>query len=361
MKKEQNKPMIATGSASGLTISYHIFNLITNPKNHFPMQNDEAVQIAILDDYQGVALQSADWSSLKGDAKITVFRDHLTDPAALVERLKPFDVLCVMRERTPLTRELLDQLPNLKLIASTGFRNASIDLAAANQRGITVCNTGYSSHGAIEMTWALILAMLRNVPAEFASVQRGQWQTSIGGDLKGKTLGLVGLGNIGASMAKIAQAFGMKVLAWSQNLTLESAEKQGAQLVSKEELFSTADIISVHLVLSQRSRGIVAAAEFGLMKPTAYFVNTSRGPLVDESALIHALESRSIAGAALDVYEIEPLPASHPYRSLERLLVSPHIGFVTEETYKIFYRDTVENIAAWLKGTPVRVSAPQEG
>jgi phosphoglycerate dehydrogenase-like enzyme len=322
------------------------------------MQSDELVQVAIVDDYQGVALQSADWSELKGDAEITVFRDHLSDSAALVERLKPFDVLCVMRERTPLTRELLEQLPNLKLIASTGSRNASIDLAAANQRGITVCNTGYSPHGAIEMTWALILAMLRNVPAEFASVQRGQWQTSIGGDLQGKTIGLVGLGNIGARIAQIAHAFGMNVLAWSQNLTLESAEKQGARLVSKEELFSAADIVTVHLVLSPRTRGIVGAAEFGVMKPTAYFVNTSRGPLVEENALIQALESRAIAGAALDVYEIEPLPASHPYRSLERLLVTPHIGFVTEETYKIFYRDTVENIAAWLKGTPVRVSAP---
>jgi phosphoglycerate dehydrogenase-like enzyme len=323
-----------------------------------PMQSDELVQVAIVDDYQGVALQSADWSQLEGDAEITVFRDHLSDSAALVERLKPFDVLCVMRERTPLTRELLEQLPNLKLIASTGSRNASIDLAAANQRGITVCNTGYSPHGAIEVTWALILAMLRNVPAEFASVQRGQWQTSIGGDLQGKTIGLLGLGNIGARIAQIAHAFGMNVLAWSQNLTLESSEKQGARLVSKEDLFSAADIVTVHLVLSPRTRGIVGAAEFGVMKPTAYFVNTSRGPLVDENALIQALESRAIAGAALDVYDIEPLPASHPYRSLERLLVTPHIGFVTEETYKIFYRDTVENIAAWLKGTPVRVSAP---
>src|SRR6185437_8640814 len=183
-------------------------------------------------------------------------------------------------------------------------------------------NTGYSPHGAIEMTWALILAMLRNVPAEFASVQRGQWQTSIGGDLQGKTIGLVGLGNIGARIAQIAHAFGMNVLAWSQNLTLESAEKQGARLVSKEELFSAADIVTVHLVLSPRTRGIVGAAEFGVMKPTAYFVNTSRGPLVEENALIQALESRAIAGAALDVYEIEPLPASHPYRSLERLLVT---------------------------------------
>ena len=322
------------------------------------MQNDEPVQVAILDDYQGVALQSADWSPLKENAEITVFRDHLSDSGALVERLKPFDVLCVMRERTPLTRAILEQLPNLKLIASTGSRNASIDLAAADERGVTVCGTGYSSHGAIEMTWALIKAMLRNVPAEFASVQRGQWQTSLGGDLEGKTIGLVGLGNIGARIAKIAQAFGMHILAWSQNLTRESAEKNGALLVSKEELFRTADIVTVHLVLSPRTKGIIGASELDLMKPTAYFVNTSRGPLVDENALINALKSQAIAGAALDVYETEPLPATHPFRSLDRLLVTPHLGFVTEETYKIFYRDTVENIAAWLSGTPVRVSKP---
>jgi phosphoglycerate dehydrogenase-like enzyme len=215
-----------------------------------------------------------------------------------------------------------------------------------------------SSHGAIEMTWALILALLRNVPAEFASVRAGQWQTTVGGDLDGKTIGLVGLGNIGAKIAKIAQAFGMKTVAWSHNLTRESAEKHGAILVSKEELFRTADIVTVHLVLSPRTEGIVGAAELGLMKKTAYFINTSRGPLVDESALINTLENKAIAGAALDVYEIEPLPAAHPFRSLDRLLVTPHIGFVTEETYKIFYRDTVENVAAWLNGTPVRVSAP---
>ncbi len=209
------------------------------------------------------------------------------------------------------------------------------------------------------MTWALILAMLRNVPAEFASLRSGRWQTSVvGGDLEGKTIGLLGLGNIGARIAKIAQAFGMKIHAWSQNLTRESAEQHGAVLVSKEELFRTADIVTVHLVLSPRTKGIVGAKELGLMKPAAYFVNTSRGPLVDENALIHALESQTIAGAALDVYEIEPLPASHPFRSLDRLLVTPHIGFVTEKTYEIFYRDTVENIAAWLSGAPVRVSAP---
>jgi phosphoglycerate dehydrogenase-like enzyme len=320
------------------------------------MQNDRLPQVALLDDYQGVALQSADWSPLNGKADITVFRDHLSDSAALVERLKPFDVLSVMRERTPLTRAILEQLPNLRLISSTGFRNASIDLTAAKERGITVCHTGYSSHGAIEMTWALILAMLRNVPAEFASVQKGRWQISVGGDLEGKTIGIVGLGNIGARIAKIAHAFGMNILAWSQNLTRESAEKQGARLVSKEDLFRTADIVTIHLVLSSRTKGVIGATEFGLMKPTAYFVNTSRGPLVDEDALINALKSRAIAGIALDVYDSEPLPATHPFRSLDRLLVTPHIGFVTNETYRIFYRDTVENIVAWLRGTPVRVS-----
>jgi phosphoglycerate dehydrogenase-like enzyme len=327
-------------------------------RNRFPMENTKLVQVAVLDDYQGVALHSADWSPLTEKAQVTVFRDHLANSAALVERLKPFDVLCVMRERTPLTREILEQLPELKLIASTGARNASIDLVAANERGITVCNTGYRANGAIEMTWALILALLRNIPAEFASVQAGQWQTSVGGDLDGKTIGLVGLGNIGGKIAKIAQAFGMKTIAWSQNLSLESADKHGATLVNKDELFRIADIVTVHLVLSQRTKGIVGAAELGLMKKTAYFINTSRGPLVDESALINALENRAIAGAALDVYEIEPLPASHPFRSLDRLLVTPHIGFVTEETYRIFYHDTVQNIVAWLSGTPVRVSAP---
>jgi phosphoglycerate dehydrogenase-like enzyme len=314
------------------------------------MKNDSPVQVAILDDYQGVALQSADWSLLEGQANITVFRDHLPDSTTLVERLKPFDVLCVMRERTPLTRTIFEQLPNLKLIASTGMRNASIDLAAAKDHGVTVCHTGYSAHGAIELTWALILAMLRHIPAEFASVQRGEWQISIGSDLDGKTMGLVGLGSIGTKIAKIAQAFGMNVLAWSQNLTREVAEEHGALLVSKEELFSASDIVSIHLVLSPRTKGIVGQTEIGLMKPTAYLVNTSRGPLVDENALVEALKTQSIAGAALDVFDIEPLPVSHPFRSLDRLLVTPHIGFVTKETYKIFYGDTVTNIAAWLAG-----------
>jgi phosphoglycerate dehydrogenase-like enzyme len=320
------------------------------------MPNDKPIKVAILDDYQGVALKLADWAVLKGKADITVFRDHLSDPAALVERLKPFDVVCVMRERTPFSRTILERLPNLKLLTSTGARNASIDLDAAHDRGITVCGTGYSPHGAIELTWALILAIVRNVPAEIGSLRAGQWQISVGGDLKGKTIGVVGLGSIGAKIARIALAFEMNVLAWSQNLTRETAEEHGTRLIGKEELFRHADIVTVHLVLSRRTEGVIGATELNLMKPSAYLVNTSRGPLVDETALINALKSRTIAGAALDVYNIEPLPESHPLRSLDNVLATPHIGFVTEDTYKIFYRDTVENITAWLSGKPVRVA-----
>jgi phosphoglycerate dehydrogenase-like enzyme len=323
------------------------------------MPNDKPIKVAILDDYQGVALQLTDWAVLRGKVDITVFRDHLSDLAALVERLKPFEVVCVMRERTPFSRSILEQLPNLKLLASTGARNASIDLDAAHERGVTICGTGYSSHGAIELTWALILAIVRNVPAEIASLRAGQWQISVGADLKGKTIGVLGLGNIGAKIARIALAFGMNVLAWSQNLTRETAEQHGARLVGKEELFRDADIVTVHLVLSRRTEGIIGAPELNLMRPSAYLVNTSRGPLVDEKALINALKNRTIAGAALDVYNVEPLPESHPFRSLNNVLATPHIGFVTEDTYKIFYRDTVENIAAWLSGKPVRVATPR--
>ncbi len=323
------------------------------------MPEDKSIKVAILDDYQGVALQSADWAVLHGKADLTVFRDHLTDPIALVERLKPFDVVCVMRERTPFTRSIIEQLPNLKLLASTGARNASIDLEAAHERGITVCGTGYSSNGAIELTWALILAIARNLPGELGSLRSGQWQISVGTDLEGRTIGVLGLGNIGAKIAGIARAFGMNVLAWSQNLTRETAQQHGALLVGKEELFRNADIITVHLVLSSRTKGLIGATELALMKPTAYLVNTSRGPLVDESALIDALKNRAIAGAALDVYNTEPLPESHPFRWLDNVLATPHIGFVTEKTYQTFYRDTVENITAWLSGKPVRVAKPR--
>ncbi len=320
------------------------------------MPNNKLVQVAVLDDYQAAALNSADWSVLSSKAEITLFHDHLNDPEAVVERLKPFDVICVMRERTPLTRTILEQLPKLKLICSTGSRNASIDLAAAAERGIPVCHTGYTSDATVELTWALILAMLRRIPAEFGSVRAGGWQVSLGEGLEGKTIGIVGLGRIGSRIAQVARTFGMKPVAWSQNLTSEAAKQAGVELVSKEALFRTANLVTIHLVLSPRTTGIVGPTELGWMKPTSYLVNTSRGPIVDEHALIHALQSASIAGAAIDVFEIEPLPESHPFRTLERLLVTPHIGFVTKETYAIFYRDTVENILAWLNGKPIRAS-----
>jgi phosphoglycerate dehydrogenase-like enzyme len=306
------------------------------------------VTIAILDDYQGAALAMADWSPLQGRAEIVVFRDHLSDVEALVARLAPFDVVCVMRERTPLTREIIERLPRLRLIASTGTVNASIDREAAHERGIAIAHTGYTSHGAIELTWALILAAVRRIPAEVNAFRAGGWQVAIGGDLQHRTLGIVGLGRIGAASARIAAAFGMKTIAWSPNLTPEKAEAAGARYVTKDELFAQADIVTVHLVLGKRSRGIVGNAELALMKPSAWLVNTSRGPLVDEDALIGALRQKRIAGAALDVFAIEPLPADHPFRTLPNVVATSHVGFVTEETYEIFYGDTVKNIVAWL-------------
>jgi len=322
------------------------------------MSADQRIKIAILDDFQGVALKMADWSALRAKAEITVFRDHLSEPAAVIQRLKLFDVVCVMRERTPLPRTILEQLPNLKLIASTAARNASIDVAAAIERGIIVCGTGYSANGAAELTWALIMAAVRDLPAECAAIRKGQWQVSVGENLEGKTIGVVGLGRIGSSVAKYAHAFGMNVIAWSQNLTSETAEQRGARLVSKEELFREADIVTVHLILSGRTRGIIGAPELKLMKSTAYFINTSRGPLVDENALIAALKNHAIAGAALDVFDVEPLPESHPFRSLDNVVATGHIGFVTRESYTKFYGDTVDNILAWLDGKPIRVMNP---
>ena len=313
------------------------------------------VNIAILDDYQNVALKLADWSRLQGRSKVTVFNDHVSDPAALVERLKPFEVISVMRERTPLPRSIIEQLPNLKLIASNAPRNASIDVAAAKEHGIIVCGTGYSSTATVELTWALIHALVRNLPAEHTSVRSGGWQLSVGEDLHGKTLGIVGLGNIGSLVAKVAHAFGMSVIAWSQNLTREHAEEHDARLVAKEELFREADIVTVHLVLSKRTIGIIDASELELMKPTAYLINTSRGPLITEDALAAALKNHKIAGAALDTYDIEPLPLDHPFRSIENAITTPHIGYVTRGIYEAFYGHTVENILAWLDGQPIRV------
>jgi phosphoglycerate dehydrogenase-like enzyme len=306
------------------------------------------MKVAILDDYQDVALRLADWSAVARRAEITVFNDHVADPGMLVERLSPFDAVCVMRERTPLSREILQQLPRLKLIASTGPRNASIDMQAAAERGILVTATGYESTPTIELTWALILASARHLTLEAGRVRDGGWQTSIGANLRGKCLGVLGLGNIGKEVAQIGLAFGITVIAWSQNLTAEIASAAGAALVAKDVLFRQADIVTIHLVLSRRTTGLVGAAELALMKPTARLINTSRGPIVDQAALIEALQAHRIAGAALDVFDAEPLPADHPFRTLVKVLATPHIGYVTEELYRTFYGDAAASIAAWL-------------
>src|SRR3989442_307091 len=305
-------------------------------------------KIAVLDDYQNVAFESADWSVLRDRADIAVFQNHLADPDAVIERLLPFDVVCVMRERTPLPRNVIERLPNLKLIASTGPGNASIDVVAAADRGIVVSHTGYRSAPTIELTWALILASARNIVAESNSVRSGGWQTSVGMDLQGKTLGVLGLGRIGSAVARIGRDFGMNLVAWSQNMTSESAQAAGAVLVSKDQLFEQADILTIHLVLSGRTRGLVGAAELARMKPTARLINTSRGPIVDEQALISALRNKQIAGAAIDVFDIEPLPASHPFRTLDNVLATPHIGYVAQGLYRTFYVDSVTNIGKWL-------------
>jgi phosphoglycerate dehydrogenase-like enzyme len=305
-------------------------------------------RVAVLDDYQNVALSLADWSALIARATVTVFNDHFADAAALVERLQPFDIVCVMRERTPMTRSIIERLPKLRLIASTGKQNASIDLKAAEERGVTVVHTGYTSAPTIELTWALILASARNLVAENASLRRGGWQQSVGDDLAGQTLGVLGLGNIGGAVAKIGNAFGMKVIAWSENLTTEHAAELGATRVSKDELFKNADIVSIHLVLSRRTRGLVGATELALMKPTSRLINTSRGPIVVEADLIAALKDKKISAAAIDVFDEEPLPLGHPFRALPNLLATPHIGYVSRGLYTRFYQDTVENICRWL-------------
>lgn len=305
-------------------------------------------QIAILDDYQNVALTYGDWSAINKLAEIAVFNDHLSAKEEVIKRLKPFQVIAVMRERTPLTREILSQLPNLKLIISTGERNASIDIKAAEEFGIAISPTRYQSNGAPELTWALVLALAKHIVPETNQVRKNGWQTEIGIDLKGKTIGIVGLGRIGSTIARYAKAFEMEVIAWSENLTEEKAAAQRAKLVSKEELFKNADFVSVHLVLSSRSRGIIGEKELNLMKPTAFLINTSRGPLVDEAALISILTQKKIAAAALDVYETEPLPLQHPFRTLANVLATPHIGYVTENTYQTFYEDIRNRIAEWL-------------
>lgn len=313
------------------------------------------MRIAVLDDYQDVALTMADWSVLDGRAEVTVFTEHMADTDELVQALAPFDAVVAMRERTPFTAERLQRLPALRLLVTTGMANASIDVAAATAQGVTVCGTGGSAPATVEHTWALLLALVRAVPAEDAGMRAGGWQTTVGFGLHGRCLGVVGLGRLGSQVAAIGAAFGMRVIAWSQHLDGDQATAAGVTPVGKEELFRQADVVTVHYKLSERSTGLVGATELGWMKPTAYLVNTSRGPIVDTDALVAALREERIAGAAVDVYDVEPLPADHPLRSTPRTVLSPHLGYVTDTGYRIFYGDAVEDIVAFLDGSPLRL------
>jgi phosphoglycerate dehydrogenase-like enzyme len=313
-----------------------------------------AVTVAVLDDYQGVARGLAAWDTLPAGSEVSVFRDHVADEEALAERLAPFEVIVAMRERTPFPRTLLARLPALRLLVTTGRRNAAIDVAAAKERGVLVCGTDTLPYPTAELTFGLILALVRRIPEEDRALRAGRWQTSLGLGLSGKTLGVLGLGRLGEHVARIGGAFGMRVIAWSQNLTAERAAQAGAEWVARDALFREADVLSVHLVSSERTRGLVGAAELALMKQSAFLVNTSRGPIVDEAALVSALERKAIAGAGLDVFDQEPLPAGHPLLALDNTVLTPHLGYVTRETYEIFYRQALEDILGYLGGAPLR-------
>jgi len=325
------------------------------------------MRVAILDDYQQVALASADWSAVRALADIDVFTEYIERTEALVRVLEPYDVIVAMRERTFFDASRLSQLPQLRLLVTTGMMNAAIDLEAAAAHGVTVCGTGGSATSTAELTWGLILAVARHIPFEDQSMKlagqaggaaigvRGGWQRTVGTGLAGKQLGIVGLGRQGLGVAKIGRAFGMKLAAWSQNLDPAEAKKAHAKAVSKDELFSSSDVVTVHYKLSPRSAGLVGAAELALMKPSAYLVNTSRGPLVDHAALVACLRSGSIAGAALDVYDVEPLPLSDPLRTVPNLVLTPHLGYVTDDAYRVFYGEAAQDIVAFAQGDPVRV------
>jgi phosphoglycerate dehydrogenase-like enzyme len=315
-------------------------------------------RLAILDDWQGVALSLADWSRLPAPLAPFVFRDHVSDQDALAERLAPFDALVIMRERTPFPASLIARLPRLRLLVTTGEKNRSVDVAACAARGITVCGTPSLASPTPELAWGLIIALARRIPEEAAHLREGRWQQSVGRALEGRTLGLLGLGRLGARMSRIGAAFGMRVLAWSQNLTSERAAEAGATLVARRALFEQADIVSVHLQLSERTRGLVGAAEIAAMKRDALLVNTSRGPIVDGAALLTALREERIGGAALDVYDTEPLPPDSPWRSAPRLLATPHLGYVTEENYRGMYGAALEAVLGYLADRPVRVIEP---
>lgn len=310
---------------------------------------------AILDDYQGVALELADWSAVADEVTVTSFRDHLVDLDEIATRLREFEIVCLMRERTPFPESLIQKLPDLRLLLTSGMRNSSIDIAAAQRQGIVVAGTFGAYNATAELTWALILSLLRQIPREDKNIREGRWQETVGGGLEGKVLGIIGLGKLGTPVAKVGQAFGMDVIAWSQNLSEDRCKEAGVRLAEREEIFREADIISIHMILSDQTRDLVGAKELELMKPTAYLVNTSRWPIVDGSALSKALHGGQIAGAALDVYDVEPLPPGDPIRSLPNTVLTPHLGYVTDTNYRIFFSGFVEDIRAWLDGNPIHV------
>ncbi|MFJ7827957.1 D-2-hydroxyacid dehydrogenase family protein [Psychrobacillus sp. NPDC096623] len=314
------------------------------------------IRCAILDDYQQVAIKMADWSSITEKVEVVSFSQHFNDENELVESIRDAEIVIVMRERTPFGATLFEKLPKLKLLITSGMRNASIDLVAASAHGVAVCGTASSSEPPTELTWALILNLARQIMKENDSLRsNGLWQSTVGTDLYGKRLGLLGLGKIGGRMATIAKAFGMDVIAWSKNLTKEQTDKLGVQLASsKEELLETSDYISIHLVLSDRTRGLISEKELQLMKSTAYLVNTSRSAIVDQQALIKALQENWIAGAGLDVFDMEPLPMDHPFRILPNVLATPHLGYVSERNYTTYYLEAIEDIQAYLDGGVIR-------
>ena len=314
------------------------------------------IRCAILDDYQDVALKLADWGKVKDRVEIKVFREHLGGSDKVIAALQGFEIIVAMRERTAFPKQVLDALPELKLLITTGMRNASIDTAAAKARGLTVCGTGTFGHPTSGVAIGLMLELTRRIGFENARLHAGAlWQTTIGLDLEGMTLGILGLGKLGTRTANIAKAFGMKVIAWSQNLTAEWCREAGVEYASKDDLFRQSDFITIHVVLSGRTRGLIGAAELALMKTTAFLINTSRGPIVDEAALIAALRQHKIAGAGLDVFDVEPLPLDHPLRKMDNVVITPHLGYVSQQNYRRYFADAVEDIGGFLDGKPVRV------
>ena len=317
------------------------------------------MKCAVLDDYQGVALRYGDWERLQGHVQVVVFRDHLESEDELVQRLRDFPIVVLMRERTPLRRALIDKLPNLQLVITTGMVNASVDATALAERGIVFCGTDGVGHSTAELTWGLIISLFRSIPHEDHALRQGRWQTRIGYGLKGKTLGIIGLGRLGSMVAGYGKAFGMDVLGWSRSFNDARAAELGIKRVDKDAIFAQSDVVTLHVNLNDSSRGLVTAADLGRMKPTAYLVNTSRAPVVDQAALLAALKGRKIAGAAIDVFDVEPVTKGHPFFELDNVIVTPHLGYVIEENLRINYQSAVENIRAFLAGKPIRLVKPR--